>query len=123
MKNPAFLIILCSGFLLPTYNSAYITEFNINDPTVLMTFDLPLDENDKIDSKLMPYIGNGHLASTVFDNKVYVNGLYNGERGESHRARVPNIHNFQILPVDPEGFINHRYVLYLKNGPCSFPTN
>lgn len=117
MKNLLISILLYAGFLiLACQSSLYITEFDFYDPTVLMTQDLPIDDAGNIDSKLMPYVGNGHLASTIFDNKVYVNGLYNGERGESHRARVPNVHDFRILPVDSGGFINDRYVLYVKDG-------
>lgn len=105
--------------LINRYDSAlYLTEFDYNDPPVLMTLDqLPIDPTTgQIDPKLMPYVGNGHLASTIFDNKVYVNGLYNGERGESHRARVPNTHNFRILTDDVDGFWSRRYVLDMRRG-------
>lgn len=37
----------------------------------------------------MPSIGNGHIATDIFSDTVYMNGLYNGEKGLSHRARVP----------------------------------
>lgn len=45
-------------------------------------------------------IGNGHVATDVFSDTVYMNGLYNGERGESHRARVPAWCNIQLMLND-----------------------
>lgn len=41
-------------------------------------------------------VGNGHLATDVFSDTVYMNGLYNGEKGESHRARVPSWCNIRL---------------------------
>lgn len=92
----------------------YLTEYDPNDPTVLITDYLPLDSSNKtIDFRLMPYVGNGHLAATVFNNELYVNGLYNGERGESHRARLPNIHRFRLLR---DLFLYKQYILDMKHG-------
>lgn len=45
------------------------------------------------DSRLMPTLGNGHLGFTVLSDAVYMNGLYNGRAGLSHRARIPNFSN------------------------------
>jgi hypothetical protein len=98
----------------------FLTEFDTRDPFILLTHSLPVDEDNKIEYKVMPYVGNGHLASTIFDNKVYVNGLYNGKGGESHRARLPNIHNFTILSSDPFGFENIQFVLNLNEGNILF---
>lgn len=90
-----------------TYN--FITEFDTQDPGVLISNEMPKDH------KILPYVGNGHLASTVFYDSIYLNGLYNGYEGESHRARVPNFHNFEI--VSPDGsFKDKQYALHLKNG-------
>ena len=91
--------------------NCFITPYNSNDPTVIVADKLPL-LNSSIDTKLMAYVGNGHLASTVFDNAIYLNGLYNGARGVSHRARLPNMHNFQIKG----NYSNKQYVLDMKNG-------
>lgn len=44
----------------------------------------------------MPSIGNGHLATNVFSDTVYMNGLYNGHRGESRRARIPAWANIRL---------------------------
>lgn len=95
----------------------YITQYDSEDPTVLIADHLPLDVNNSIEFKVMPYVGNGHLAATIFNNQLYVNGLYNGEEGESHRARLPNIHRFRL--ISPQGdFLFKQYVLDMKNGNC-----
>jgi len=39
------------------------------------------------DEKQVPTIGNGHVATLVYSDTVYMNGLYTGLRGDSHRAR------------------------------------
>lgn len=41
----------------------------------------------------MPILSNGHVAVQVMGGNVYKNGLYNGVRGLSHRARIPNYSN------------------------------
>ncbi|XP_077296184.1 protein-glucosylgalactosylhydroxylysine glucosidase-like [Arctopsyche grandis] len=52
------------------------------------------------DERYMCSIGNGHVATDVFSDSVYMNGLYNGERGDSHRARVPAWCNIQLMLND-----------------------
>lgn len=44
----------------------------------------------------MPQLGNGHVAFTTLSRTVNMNGLYNGYRGESHRARIPNWANIRL---------------------------
>lgn len=48
--------------------------------------------------------------------KIKVNGMYNGVHGNSHRARIPNIHNFTFISTDSKGFKNSQYVLNMKEG-------
>jgi hypothetical protein len=48
------------------------------------------------DEKLLPALANGHIGFTVFGRSVYMNGLYNGEKGFSHRASIPNYANIKI---------------------------
>ncbi|CAH2067404.1 unnamed protein product, partial [Iphiclides podalirius] len=61
-----------------------------DDPHVFSTYSLPSD------NRFMPSVGNGHLATNVFSDTVYMNGLYNGFRGESHRARIPAWANIRL---------------------------
>ena len=46
-----------------------------------------LDDTDEIDTRLLPAVGNGHLATNVYSDALFVNGLFNGVTGDSHRAR------------------------------------
>ncbi|XP_032530188.2 protein-glucosylgalactosylhydroxylysine glucosidase [Danaus plexippus] len=57
---------------------------------IFSTHSLPNDDH------FMPSIGNGHLATNVFSDTVYMNGLYNGHRGESRRARIPAWANIRL---------------------------
>ena len=117
-----FIAFFCLLFLfaIPRISRVYavynfITEFDTQDPAVLISNDLPRFKNGTIENKLLPYVGNGHLASTVFDTTIFVNGLYNGHEGESHRARIPNIHDFFLNSLDTT-WKDKQYVLHLKNG-------
>ncbi|XP_071807639.1 protein-glucosylgalactosylhydroxylysine glucosidase-like [Asterias amurensis] len=38
----------------------------------------------------LPTVGNGYLATVVYSDTIYVNGIYNGRGGNSHRARIPS---------------------------------
>jgi len=44
----------------------------------------------------MPTLANGHVGFTLFGDSLLINGLYNGNLGYSHRARIPNYSNYQI---------------------------
>lgn len=44
-------------------------------------FSLPSDEDGSILIRYMPAINNGHVATNVFSDTIYVNGLYNGFTG------------------------------------------
>ncbi|KAG5674373.1 hypothetical protein PVAND_004347 [Polypedilum vanderplanki] len=48
------------------------------------------------DPRLMPTLSNGHVGFTIFSDSVYMNALYNGRGGLSHRARIPNFSNIQF---------------------------
>ncbi|KAK6180853.1 hypothetical protein SNE40_008830 [Patella caerulea] len=50
--------------------------------TVLQTSELPKDP------RLMPEIGNGHIATVIQGDSMFMNGLYNGYNCTSHRARI-----------------------------------
>lgn len=43
-----------------------------------------------------PVMGNGHVAFIPYGDAIYMNGLYNGNGGQSHRARIPNYANIQF---------------------------
>jgi hypothetical protein len=91
---------------------------NSQDPSIITIDELPKTDDNTINTRLMPYVGNGHLASTIFDDSIYVNGLYNGQRGVSHRGKIPNMHNFDIKPSNgsANGFIRKSYSMDFGHG-------
>uniref|UniRef100_A0A182IXF6 Protein-glucosylgalactosylhydroxylysine glucosidase n=1 Tax=Anopheles atroparvus TaxID=41427 RepID=A0A182IXF6_ANOAO len=65
-----------------------------------------------------PTLANGHLGFVVYGDSVHLNGVYNGLKGVSHRARIPNFANIQLancssLLAQPK---NCRYQLDMRNG-------
>ena len=73
---------------------------------------LPRNPDGTINQSLLPSIGNGHLATTLYTDAIFIDGLYNGKLGtlrqasfikkmlthvfffslgDSHRAKVPAI--------------------------------
>lgn len=107
-----FFLVRVNG-ICKVYN--FINDFDTQHPAILLSDELPNFSNGTLEDKLLPYVGNGHLASTVFDKSIYLNGLYNGNRGESHRASLPSIHNFLLNSPDSV-FKDKQYALHLKNG-------
>ncbi|XP_078315125.1 protein-glucosylgalactosylhydroxylysine glucosidase-like isoform X2 [Crassostrea virginica] len=60
-------------------------SFGIPEVTVLSTKSLPADQ------RLMPTIGNGHVAIVIQGDAIFMNGLYNGHNITSHRAKIPAV--------------------------------
>ena len=58
-------------------------------------------------ARTMPSLGNGQLAFVPLSDTITVNCLYNGDSWNSHRARVPNYANYDL--VDGEGPISSEY--------------
>jgi hypothetical protein len=40
------------------------------------------------EEKFAPPIGNGHIATNVLSDTIYMNGFYSGYKEDSHRARL-----------------------------------
>ncbi|KAL4217202.1 hypothetical protein ACF0H5_023655 [Mactra antiquata] len=68
--------------------------------------------------RFRPPIGNGHVATNVLSDAVYMNGLYNGLEDRSSRARLPA---FVAIDIDSgnQHSIHRRYILDLYNGTFS----
>ncbi|XP_073821051.1 protein-glucosylgalactosylhydroxylysine glucosidase [Musca autumnalis] len=83
---------------------------------ILESTTLPTDLN------FMPSLSNGHLGFTVFGDAIFVNGVYNGFKGNSRRARLPNWLNISanIFGLDNKIIntvhINNTYVMHLWDG-------
>ncbi|XP_074653505.1 protein-glucosylgalactosylhydroxylysine glucosidase-like [Tubulanus polymorphus] len=51
--------------------------------------------------RFMPNVGNGHIGTVVGGNAIFMNGVYNGRLGESHRARIPSMLAINITYIHP----------------------
>ena len=52
----------------------------------MLLFSLP-------DYSELPTLSNGHIGFVIYGDSIFMNGLYNGQNGNSHRARIPNYAN------------------------------
>lgn len=86
----------------------FLLKCQINSPFLLYLIRLP-------DPSEIPTLGNGHIAFVIFGDAILMNGLYNGERGESHRARIPNYANIISSTMNCENF-SCFYRLNLRKG-------
>ncbi|KAL4238053.1 Protein-glucosylgalactosylhydroxylysine glucosidase [Mactra antiquata] len=66
------------------------------------------------DDKRWPSIGNGHIATVVHSDTVYMNGLYNGNGSTSTRARIPAYISFGVN-ISKEN-IRSSYCLNMDSG-------
>ncbi|CAF4972350.1 unnamed protein product [Rotaria sp. Silwood1] len=86
-----FLLVISSIFIL--VRTVPIEQSN--STTTFSTDKLPTN-GSSLDFRLLPYIGNGHIATVVYSDVIYMNGLYNGENGTSHRAHIPSALNWEF---------------------------
>ncbi|XP_077863843.1 protein-glucosylgalactosylhydroxylysine glucosidase-like [Saccoglossus kowalevskii] len=87
------------------------------EQTTFQSTELPLLDNGEIDSRYMATVGNGHAATTVYSDTVYVNGIYNGVMGDSHRARIPSQNSIRVkFSEDIEAQIKRKYTLDVGKG-------
>ena len=63
---------------------------------------LPQLAGNSLNVRLLPSVGNGHLATNVWSDSIYVNGVYNGRLGNSSRARIQSMHasDFYVTGCD-----------------------
>ena len=89
----------------PFYNDWIFVCFNCSG---IYCSELPAN------SLLMPTVGNGHLATVVFRDRIFMNGLYNGEGNKSHRAAIPALNLIKLkLQADS---ISEMYSLHCIQG-------
>lgn len=65
------------------------------------------------DPRVLPTIGNGHIATVVKTDTLCMNNLYNGYAIKTHRALLPAI---LVRNVSMDGNVTSKYSLDLKNG-------
>ncbi len=66
------------------------------------------------DERLVPGVGNGHVATQVLTDTLYVNNVMNGFGETSHRARVRSSVSIDIAISGWEETSN--YILDMHNG-------
>ncbi|XP_077992893.1 protein-glucosylgalactosylhydroxylysine glucosidase-like [Glandiceps talaboti] len=87
------------------------------EQTIYESTELPLLRNGEIDTRYMPSVGNGHIATVIYSNSTYINGVYNGKEGFSHRARLPSKNAIRVhFDEDVERELSRRYRLNVRNG-------
>lgn len=67
------------------------------------------------DVRFRPPIGNGHIATNVFSDTVYMNGLYNGRGDRSSRARIPSYVTIDVN-LTSDKILDEKYILDMYNG-------
>ncbi|XP_061173410.1 protein-glucosylgalactosylhydroxylysine glucosidase-like [Saccostrea echinata] len=77
--------------------------------------DITVLSNDTLtnDTRILPTIGNGHIATVVKSDTMCMNGLYNGYAIKTHRALLPSI---MIKSITINGSAKSNYSIDFKNG-------
>ncbi|ESN97174.1 hypothetical protein HELRODRAFT_193290 [Helobdella robusta] len=73
------------------------------EPFEVRSSALPLmADKATINKRYMPTLGNGYIGTTVYSDKMYLNGLFNGAGSQSHRAAIPALLMSRINLSNPE---------------------
>ena len=64
-------------------NTTTLRSHDSPDPFILESNFLPLDK------RFYPTVTNGYIGHQIFSNHVFLNYLFNGKEGESHKAQIP----------------------------------
>ena len=67
-------------------------------------------------AKFLPTVGNGHIATKIHGDYIFMNNLYNGYKGESHRAEIPSTVNINITEIEPPCNYTRKYSLNVAQG-------
>ncbi|CAF4294894.1 unnamed protein product [Rotaria sp. Silwood2] len=103
-----FFLLIFPSIFIPIQT---ISIEESNSTTTFSTDKLPRI-GPLLDFRLLPYIGNGHIATVVYSDFIYMNGLYNGENGTSHRARIPSTVNWEFIIISKSSL----YTLNVSSG-------
>lgn len=76
------------------------------------------ETNEILNSTSLPTLSNGHIAFVIYDDSIYMNGLYSGFMSNSHKARIPNYSSIQLDKCKILQLNNSRckYTLDIENG-------
>lgn len=82
-----------------------------DDPTVFTTHSLPKDP------RLLATVTNSYLGTQVYHRILHVSGVYNGARGDTHRADLPSPLNVHLMvPACQRASIEETFALDTKTG-------
>ncbi|XP_076799706.1 protein-glucosylgalactosylhydroxylysine glucosidase-like [Clavelina lepadiformis] len=70
------------------------------------------------DTRFYPTVSNSFVGHQIFSDTIYINGLYNGRKKDSHRARIPNFLPYVITPTSSKKF-STKYMQDLDRGVFS----
>ena len=90
----------------------FVLQVLFNFADCFLLFSLPSEQC------CLPTVGNGYLATVVYSDTIYVNGIYNGRGGNSHRARIPS--TAAITVSSKTAIKKQSYSLSVTNGKKSF---
>lgn len=96
------------SYLFAFGNLNIVSLVNCESSDGVFVSDVYWELNDK------PILANGHIGFVPYGESIYMNGLYNGERDKSHRARIPNYGNVQFVPC------SQTFNLHSKAEMCSY---
>ncbi|XP_052777171.1 protein-glucosylgalactosylhydroxylysine glucosidase-like [Mya arenaria] len=77
--------------------------------------DYILESTSLPEVRFRPPIGNGHIATNVLSDTVYMNGMYNGREDLSSRARIPSYVAIDVN-ISSDDVLQRAYVLNMRNG-------
>ncbi|ELU12915.1 hypothetical protein CAPTEDRAFT_112806, partial [Capitella teleta] len=66
------------------------------------------------DNRFIPAVGNGHVATQVYEDTIFINNVYNGFGNDSHRARIPS--PVAVKPQPPGDNLEETYTLDMFRG-------
>lgn len=70
-----------------------INTRSTNENIIINRSNTIFETNEYVSITDKPVLANGHIGYVPYSDSIYMNGLYNGYKGSSHRARVPNYAN------------------------------
>lgn len=87
------------------------------DPTIFTAHSLPSDP------RFLATVTNTYLGTRVYHDTLHVSGVYNGARGDTHRAVLPSPLNVQLeAPTGTGEQLTKTFVLDTNTGiRCWFP--
>ena len=65
-------------------------------------------------------IANGYLGTVVYSDTVYMNGVYNGRLGDSHRARIPSTAAIEVKLASGAASQNETFKLDVERGKTKY---